>query len=73
MGDGPKMIFVAVGEHEAAEGLSRPLDKGGIRHLYVGFLRAVLGKGDAAVHHEPAVVMALEVEVHSDLTGAAEG
>ena len=67
------MIFVAVGEHEAAEGLAHPLDKGRIRHLHVGIFRAVLSKGDAAIHHEPAIVMAIEIEVHPDFTGAAEG
>ena len=73
MGNGPKVIFVAVGEHEAAEGLAYALDKGRICHLHVGIFRAVLGEGDAAVHHEPTIVMAIEVGVHPNFAGAAEG
>ena len=73
MGNGAEVILVAVGQHQAAEGVPDGLDKGRIRHLHVGIFRAVLGKGDATVHHEPAIVVAVKVEVHPDFTSAAEG
>ena len=72
MGNGAEVILVAVGQHQAAEAPDG-LDKGRIRHLHVGIFRAVLGKGDATVHHEPAIVVAVKVEVHPDFTSAAEG
>jgi hypothetical protein len=73
MGDGAEVVLVRVSEHQTAEGAAFAFDEGRVGHLHMGGLRAVFGEGHPAIDHEPVIVMAIEVEVHADLTGPAKG
>src|SRR3546814_20142499 len=66
------VVLVGVGEHQAGEALAPLHDEGGVGHLHVDPRQARIAEDDAEVDHQPGAVVAVEVEVHADLAGAAE-
>ena len=66
------MVLVGVGQHEAAEILGALGDEVRVRHDDFDARRVVVAEGDAEIDHQPLAGMAVEVEVHPDLAGAAQ-
>ena len=67
------MVLVGVGQHQAGQPIAPGLDEGRVGHQDIDARLAFIGEGDAEVDHEPTAVVAVEVEVHVDLAGAAQG
>ena len=66
------MVLVGVGQHEPGEILAAPLDEARIGQHDVDAGQGLVGEADAEVDHQPAAAQAVEIEVQSDLAGAAE-
>jgi hypothetical protein len=67
------MILMGVGQHQTDQIVAAAFDELGIGHDYIDARRIVVAEGDAAIDHQPFTGMAIEIEVHADLAGAAQG
>ena len=76
IGHRAEMVLVGVGEQQAVELVAALGDERRIGHDHVGAGNTVAAERDAAVDHQPAVLVAraiaVEVEVHADLAGPAQ-
>ena len=66
------MILVRTGQHDRQQSISLALDEGGVGHQHIDPRHGVTGEGDAKIHHDPAALAGIKIEVHADLTRAAE-
>ena len=67
------MILVGMGQHDGEQVLPALLDEGRIRHEHVDAGQRIAREGDAEIDHQPLALASVEVEVHADLAGPAEG
>ena len=66
------MVFMTVGQHQTHE-VIRPLnDKIGIGHYHLDPGQVMLAEGHPQIDHQPFACMAVEIEVHPDLSGATK-
>ena len=72
MTDGADVVLVRVREDEPGQVLVPFLDEGGIGHEHIDTGQTRIGVRHAEVDHQPAPGVAVEIEVHADLAGAAE-
>jgi len=72
-GDGADMVFMRVRDHEAGQPVPPLGDIGRVGDHDVHFRVFRAAEPHAAIHREPSVGTAVEVEVHADLAGAAQG
>jgi len=73
---------MGMGNHQARQAITAVGNEGRVCHLYrrlapvvhgaIGSNAARLGKGNAAIHHQPGTVVAIKVEVHTNFAGAAQ-
>ena len=73
VGDGAEMVLVGMGDDDADQVLAALLDEGGIGHHDLDARHRVVAEGDAEIDHQPLAGMAVEIEVHADLAGTAQG
>ncbi len=67
------MVFMRMGRDDPQEAVAAFDDKGGVGHDHIDpGLVLLLAEGDAAIDDQPLAAIAVEVEVHPDLAGAAE-
>jgi len=71
--DRANVILVGVGQDQPRQIRASLLDKGGVRHQHIDPRHGGVGEGDAQVHHQPRAGVAIEIQVHPDLAGPAEG
>ena len=67
------MILMPVCQHDADEVVEAFLDEGEVGQDHVDTGVSGVGEGDAAIHHQPLAVAAIEIDVHADLSRAAKG
>ena len=71
------MVFVRVGQHEAEQAFALLDDEARIGHQNVHARVRLVGKGEAAIDHQPVVVarraVAVKSQIGAELTDAAEG
>ena len=63
---------MGMGHDDADEIVPPRLDEGGVGHDDLEPGHGLVGEGDAAVDHQPAATVAVEVEVHANLAGTAQ-
>ena len=67
------MILVRVRRDDAEQPVAPLDDKGRVGHDHIDpGLVLLLAEGDAAIDDQPLAAIAVEIEVHPDLAGAAE-
>ena len=73
MGHGPHMIFMGVGDQHPRQLVAALLDEGRVGGHHIDARIGRVAEGDAAIDDHPRTVMAVGVEIHTDLTRATEG
>ncbi len=73
IGNRADMILMAVGEDDAEQVLAALLDELEVGQDQFDARIARIGEGHAKIDHQPFAVAAIEIDVHADLAGAAEG
>ena len=67
------MVLMGVGNDNTGQVIGAFGNKSRVGHLHVGLVSLVgVSKGDAAVDHEPLVVVAIQIEVHTDFATATQ-
>jgi hypothetical protein len=71
--DRAQMVLVGMGQHQADHVLAPVLDEVRVGQDDVDARRRLVAEGDAAVDDQPLAADAVEIEVHADFAGAAQG
>ena len=71
-GNRAQMVLVRMRHHDGFERVASFHDEAGIGNEDVHSRRRLVAESDPQIHHQPAPVGTVEIEVHADLAGAAE-
>ena len=66
VGHGAQMVLMRMGDDQTDQILAAFGDEDRIRQQDLGLRRVVAAEADATVHRQPAIALAVEVEVHPD-------
>ena len=66
------MVLMRMSQHKPRQLVGAFLDEGRVRHDDIDTRRFVVAERDPEVHHQPGIVMAEQVQVHADFTGAPQ-
>ncbi len=72
MRHGADMVLVAVGHHQPDQIVPMLGDEARVGHHDIDAGHRVVAEGHAEIDHQPLAVIAVEIEIHADLAGAAE-
>src|SRR4029077_6261573 len=73
IGDGAQVVLMGVGQHDADQIVAPLLDESGVRHHHLDAGHRIVGEADAEIDHQPFAGVAVQIEVHADLAGPAQG
>ena len=68
-----KVILVGMGEDQAQQFLAPGFDEGGVRHQEIDAGGGLIRECDAEIDHQPFPGKSVQVQVHADFVGPAQG
>ncbi len=72
IGQRADMILMSMGEHDAEQIVDPVLDEAQVRQDDIDPRIGRIGKGDAAIDHDPFALAAIEIDVHANLARATK-
>ncbi len=65
------MIFVAMGQHQTGQFIAPIRNEFQIGENNINTRGAFIGKGNAKINHDPAVLIMVQIDIHANLARSA--